>query len=91
MEGPPAKEPQRLPPELERELTLKYYAEHYARWPDEKLPALKGKTPREAVKTAAGKRAVDDLIRMMENGAERDRKTGRPAFDFKPLRKALGL
>jgi hypothetical protein len=88
---PPAKQPERLPPDVEREVILKYYKEHYAKWVDQSLPALQGKTPREAVKTVAGRQAVDDLIRMMENGAERDRKEGHPAFDFQPLRKALGL
>lgn len=36
---------------------------HYEAWVDEKLPALQGKTPREAVRTAGGREEVDALIR----------------------------
>jgi len=64
---------------------------HYAKWPDTPLPALDRKTARQAVKTEAGRRAVVELIRMMENGEERKRKLGHGAFDFTPLRRTLGL
>jgi hypothetical protein len=90
-EGPREPKPTGIPPEVERELMLKFKSEHYAKWPDEPLPALDGKTPREAVRSQVGRKAVDDLIRMMENGEERERREGRPAFDFSPVRKALGL
>ncbi|HXK06002.1 MAG TPA: hypothetical protein VMS37_26615, partial [Verrucomicrobiae bacterium] len=87
----PAKQPKSVPPEVQRELIGQMKARHYATWPDEKLPALEGKTPREAVRTSAGRRAVLDLIRMMENGEARRAKEGDAAFDFTPLRKELGL
>jgi hypothetical protein len=41
-------------------------ARHYEAWMDEKLPALQGKTPREAVRTAAGREKVEALIRDIE-------------------------
>ncbi len=41
-------------------------ARHYAAWVDESLPALKGKTPREAVRTAAGREKVEALIKDIE-------------------------
>jgi tetratricopeptide (TPR) repeat protein len=80
-----------VPPELEREIVLKFKREHYATWADEPLPALDGKTPRQAVKTDQGRQAVENLLRMMENGEERLRKEGGPAFDFTPIRQDLGL
>ena len=80
-----------IPPEVERELVLNLKAKHYATWADEPLPALAGKTPREAVRSAAGRKAVEDLLRDFENGEERERKRGRAAFDFMPIRKDLGL
>jgi hypothetical protein len=89
-EGPPAPA-KTIPPEVERDLIQKLQAEHYAKWPDTALPALSGKTPREAVKTAAGREAVEDLIRMMENGEERERKAGRGWFEFSGVRQELGL
>jgi hypothetical protein len=81
----------KLPPEVEREVVLKIKSEHYAKWPDEPLPALGGKTPREASRSETGRRALDDLLRDMENLEERARRSGQPAFDFGPLRKELGL
>ena len=90
-EGPSKEPPKRVPPEVERELVLQYKAEHYAKWPDESLPALGGKTAREAVRSEVGRRAVENLIRQMENGEDRLRKEGGPAFDFSTLRKTLGL
>jgi hypothetical protein len=81
----------KLPAEVEREVILKFKAEHYARWPDEPLPALDGRTPREAARSATGRRALDDLLREMEKGEEHNRRSGQPAFDFGPLRKELGL
>ncbi|MBZ5624593.1 MAG: SEC-C domain-containing protein [Acidobacteriia bacterium] len=90
-EKPKEETAQRVPSEEERELVLQFKAEHYATWPDEPLPALGGRTPREAVRSEVGRREVDDLLRMMENGEERLRKEGGPAFDFSPIRKTLGL
>jgi tetratricopeptide (TPR) repeat protein len=89
-EGPPKKTATGIPPEVERELLLRLKTEHYAKWPDESLPALGGKTPRQAVKSEVGRRAVEDLIRQFENSEGR-RQDGEPSFDFSPIRKALGL
>jgi hypothetical protein len=89
--GKPPESAGPIPAELERELILRMKAEHYAKWPDETLPALGGKTARQAVKTQAGRQAVLKLIRDMEHGEARGAKAGQPAFDFTPLRKTLGL
>jgi len=80
-----------IPTEVEREIILQMKARHYATWPDDPLPALGGKTARQAVKTASGRKAVLELIRDMEHGEAREAKQGQPAFDFTPLRKTLGL
>ena len=77
--------------ELEREALLRMKAEHYATWPDDPLPALGGKTARQAVKTKAGREAVLDLIRDFEHHEAREAKAGQPAFDFRPIRRTLGL
>jgi hypothetical protein len=90
-EGPPEPQSKRLDPELEREIVLKYQTEHYAKWPYERLPALGGKTPRQAMRSKAGRAQVEELLRDFENSAERARKAGRPEFDFSILRKTLGL
>jgi len=44
-----------------------YKSHHYEEWADHPLPALHGKTPREAMGTAAGRAAVDVLLKDFEN------------------------
>jgi hypothetical protein len=80
-----------IPAEMEREIILQMKTGHYAKWPDDPLPALGGKTARQTVKTKSGRQAVLALIRDMEHGEAREAKAGQPAFDFSPLRKTLGL
>ncbi|MCH7664514.1 MAG: SEC-C domain-containing protein [Acidobacteria bacterium] len=75
-------------PEVEQ-LLLKFKQRHYADWADQPLPALDGKTPREAVRTAQGKAAVDVLLKDMENREQRS--AGGAAFDFSVLRRELRL
>lgn len=62
--------------------------QHYADWPDHPLPALDGMAAREAVRTADGRAAVDNLLKEMENHEQRA--PGAP-FDFSELRRELGL
>jgi hypothetical protein len=91
---PPAaneKPPVPLPPEVEREVIERVKAEHYAKWPDESLPALGGKTARQAVQTPEGRKAVEDLLRMMENREAREGREGQPVYDFTIVRRELGL
>ncbi len=82
---------ERIPTEQEREIILQMKAQHYERWPDDPLPALGGKTARQAVKTKSGRKAVLELIREMERDETREARAGQPAFDFTALRKTLGL
>jgi hypothetical protein len=84
-ESTPLPEP---PPEaLEALRELK--ARHYASWSDTPLPALGGKTPRQAARTRRGREQVDVILRSMENGEHRA--GGGAPFDFGPLRRGLGI
>lgn len=77
----------RSPEELEALREVK--ASHYAAWVDSKLPALKGKSPRQAVRTKAGRHEVDLLLKELEN-----REAGLPVeerMDVSGLRRELGL
>lgn len=47
--------------------------QHYLRTLDEPVPMLGGKTPRAAIKSEAGRRAVADWLKHLENAHERDR------------------
>jgi hypothetical protein len=72
-----------------QQLVLDFKRAHYAGWADEALPALGGKSPREAVSTPAGRGAVDVLLKDMENREERLPPGER--FDFSELRRELKL
>ncbi len=91
-ERPRAKSPEdAIPPEVERQVVGEYMEQHYAKWPDMKLPALDGKTPRQAAKNAAGKRKVAELLKQLENSEDRKRKEGKYAYDVSKLRRELGI
>jgi hypothetical protein len=66
-----------------------YKRRHYAQWADHPLPALHGKTPREAVRTAEGRAMVEVLLKDFENHESRHPDDAR--YDFGELRRALGL
>ena len=48
-------------PEVQAHLA-EYLRQHYRKWPEEKLPALGGKTPLQAVKTRDGREMVEALL-----------------------------
>ena len=64
----------------------------YARWADEPVPALAGKTPRQAIGHAAGLERVKGLLRSYEQGEiEMARQDGRRVISFQFLWAALGI
>jgi len=90
---PRAAEPVRddIPPEVRNKLITEVLEQHAAKWPDMALPALGGQTPRQAVKTAAGRLKVSALLRDFENGEEHKRQAGEPYYEVANLRAELGL
>jgi hypothetical protein len=93
MSEPRAPEPVRdeIPPEVRNKLVTEYMEQHAANWPDTALPALDGQTPRQAVKTAAGRLNVSILLRDFENAEEHKRQADEPFYDVGRLRAELGL
>jgi hypothetical protein len=86
--GAPARPFEAPPPEalgILEELKTKFYEQ----WVDDRIPALGGKTPRQAVRTKTGRRQVDLLLREMENHERRSAQG--PPFDFGRLRAKLAL
>jgi hypothetical protein len=87
---PPSPEPP--PPTREmQEVAARAIAEHYQTWPDIPLPALQGKTPRDAVRTGSGRKTVVSLIRDIENLEQRKARQGEIPYDCNRLRRNLGL
>jgi len=76
--------PEKLLPIFSRKME-----EWVTQWLDEKLPALDGKTPREAVRTPEGREKVEELLKDWENMEERKRREGKPYIDIMVLRQML--
>ena len=81
-----------LPPDVMAEIIEKAIRQSYATWPDEPIPALGGKTPRQAIRTAAGLERVKGLLRGYEaSETQQARRQGRRAISYAFLWKALGI
>jgi hypothetical protein len=87
---PPASTSRDVPPEVAAEVVGNYLRDHYTRWMDEPLPALDGKTPRKATRTAAGRRSVAALVDDAERMSLAMPSPAAPGF-FDWLRRELGL
>ena len=77
------------PTEVEEAVMAEVLRTHYAKWPDTPLPALCGKTPRQAIKTRAGRRNVEQLLGEIERSTLA--MPGGEAVDFSSVREQLDL
>ena len=77
----PPPQPSGLSPEQERKLVHQGLDDHYRRVLDEPVPALGGKSPRAAAKTAKGREKVAAWLKMLENHAAR-REPGDPIGSY---------
>jgi len=80
-----------VPPEVAAEVLQGFYERHYRGWLDEPLPALAGRTPREAAGLKSARPGLIALLKDMENLSARERLEGRPAYDFGWMWGELGL
>ncbi len=80
-----------LQDEKSRAMLASVMRKYMSAWPDKEIPALGGKTPREAVAIKAGREKVLDLIKDIENSEARKKKAGEPFIDLGPLRRELGI
>jgi len=80
-----------VPPELEAKIVGEFYEQHYRNWPDEPIPALGNRTPRQAARLKTVRPRLVALLKEFENRSERMRREGRPTYDFGWLWQELGL
>jgi len=78
-------------PEKFLPLYTKAMEEWMTKWVDEKIPALDGKTPKEAVKTPEGRKKMEELLKEFENVEERKKREGEPYIDIQVLRQMLNI
>ena len=83
------RKPASPPPPEALQILRAFKARHYADWADQPLPALAGRTPRDAFCTARGRKEVELLLKDMEN--HEARLAPGEAFDFGVIRRELGL
>ena len=81
-----------LPPEVIAQAVEQVLHRHDAHWAGETIPALGGRTPRQAISTPAGLERAKGLLRDCEEG-ERQQSVaqGRPAVSCQFLSDALGI
>jgi hypothetical protein len=65
--------------------------QHYRTWPDTPLPALEGRTPRQAARLKAWRPGLVELLKAMESREARGATRDAPAYDFTILWQELGL
>ncbi|MGE0867524.1 MAG: DUF1841 family protein [Kofleriaceae bacterium] len=78
-----------IPEQDQAEIIGAYLQDHYRQWIDDPLPALGGKTPRQAMRSKAGRVQVDGLLKDIENGTLR--MPGGDTVDFDGVRRELGF
>jgi hypothetical protein len=83
------RKPASPPPPEALQILRAFKARHYADWADQPLPALAGRTARDAIRTARGRKEVELLLKDMEN--HEARLAPGEAFDFGVIRRELGL
>ena len=81
-----------VPPEIAAGIMREFSDRHYRAWIGTPLPALDGRSPRQAVRTKRGRDEVVALLKKVENmEARRSRESGQPPYDFAWLWQELGV
>lgn len=65
--------------------------DQYKKWLNEPIPALGGKTPRQAASDPAMREQLEELLKSVEYTEERRRRAGEPCIDIADIRRDLGL
>jgi len=90
-EDKPAPRQRTVPKRVEREITERYLDSYYRRWLDEKIPALDGRSPREAVRHVEGREQLVALLKELENREARRAKDTGVGYNALWLWRDLGI
>jgi hypothetical protein len=83
--------PDFVPADVNEALVLNHLARHYRTWLDEPIPALDGRTPRDAAREDALRPKLVDLVRGLEGTYQAALRSGEPAYDPSWMWSELGL
>jgi hypothetical protein len=75
----------------ERALARRMIAEQLEEWPDTSIPALGGKSPRQAASDPQMREQLEEMLKAVEYSEEQKRRAGDPYMDIADLRRELGL
>lgn len=87
----PVSSRRKVPKRIEQEVTKRFLGEHYRKWLDDKIPALGGKTPREAARDFGGREQLVALLKDLENREARRAKDEGISYDARWLWRELGI
>lgn len=87
----PSEATDEIPPEIARQLMRDHLDKHYRETLDAPIPALGGKSPRQAVRTAAGREKVIEWLKMLENRSAGHGEGPIAEYDFGWMWVELGL
>ena len=87
----PPSQAKEMPPEISEALARKLADDWRAMWLDDPVPALDGKSPREAASDPAMREKIEELLKTIEYVEERKRRAGEHHIDVADLRREMGL
>ena len=90
-EHPDDLEENALPPEIAQQIAHEFMDNHYRETLDTPVPALGNKTPRKAVKSAAGRAQVVEWLKQIENRSAQRDDSAIGEYDFGWMWQELGL
>ncbi len=80
-----------IPPDIARQLMSDHLDKHYREVLDAPIPALGGKSPRQAARTVDGREQVIDWLKMLENRSAANAEGPIAEYDFRWMWGELGL
>jgi hypothetical protein len=90
-EKPMQKAPNEIPIEVQQQLYTTFMERHCREWLGEKIPALGGKTPKQAIRSKRGREQVEELLKSFENTEEHNKKAGKPYYNLTWMWNELGI
>jgi hypothetical protein len=80
-----------IPPDVQTRLVGQMLHRHFTAWLDQQVPALNGRTPRQAARDVLLRPKLIQLLREIENMQDRERQQGKPWYDAAWMWEALGI
>jgi len=90
-EKPAQKAPNDIPMEVQQQVYTTFMERHCKEWLTDKIPALDGKTPKQAILSKHGREQVKELLKSLENMEEHNKKVGKPYYDLSWMWNELGI